>query len=91
MPGGKPAPGRTNRSYARGTLDRAGCWPAIGAKVARRQNARQALDYGAHGEVDATFVWATDAPIRKDQVGVVFTMATEIPTTIHIAVIIEHR
>jgi hypothetical protein len=46
--------------------------------------ARQALDSVAHAEVDATFVCATDAPIRKDQVDVVFTMA-EIPPTFHIA------
>ena len=83
----------TNRSigYARGTLDRAGYWLAIAAKAARRQNARQAFDYVAHAEVDATFVCATDAPIRKDRAGVVFTMATEIPTTFHIAVVVEHR
>jgi hypothetical protein len=28
---------------------------------------------------------------RKDQVGVVFTMATEIPTTFHVAVAVGHR
>jgi ABC-type molybdate transport system substrate-binding protein len=70
---------------------RAGCWQAIAAKAARTQNARQALDYVAHAEVDATFVCATDAPVRKDQVGVVFTMATEIPTTFHVAVVVGQR
>ena len=67
VPGGQPAPGRTNRSiigYTRGALDRAGRWPAIAAKAARTQNARQALDYVARAEVDATFVRATDVPIR---------------------------
>ncbi len=44
----------------------------------------------AHAELDATFVCATNAPVRKDQVGVVFT-ATEIPTTFHVAVAVGHR
>ena len=66
VPGGQPAPvneSEHHRLYP-GRLDRAGRWPAIAAKAARTQNARQALDYVARAEVDATFVRATDVPIR---------------------------
>jgi molybdate transport system substrate-binding protein len=73
--------------YARDALERAGRWPALEAKAIYTQNVRQALDYVARAEVDVAFVYATDAAIRKDQVRVAFTVATEVPINYPIAAI----
>ena len=54
--------------YARGALQQAGLWPALQAKLISTQNVRQSLDYVARGEVDAGFVYATDAQAMSDRV-----------------------
>jgi molybdate transport system substrate-binding protein len=75
--------------YAQQALERAGRWPAIGAKAIYTQNVRQSLDYVARAEVDVAFVYATDAEIHKDRVRVAFPLATEVPITYPIAVVAE--
>ena len=65
--------------YAKAVLEQAGLWPAIEPKVVGAQAARQALDYVARGEVDAAFVYATDAALMADRVRVAFTVATVTP------------
>jgi len=55
-------------SYARGALQAAGLWPAVQAKAITTQNVRQSLDYVSRGEVDAGFVYATDAQAMPDRV-----------------------
>ncbi|MCD9086981.1 molybdate ABC transporter substrate-binding protein [Stenotrophomonas sp. SY1] len=54
--------------YARGALQQAGLWTAVQAKTISTQNVRQSLDYVARGEVDAGFVYATDAQAMPDRV-----------------------
>ncbi len=83
---GNPASVPAGR-YTRSALEKAGRWPAIGAKAIYTQNVRQALDYVARAEVDVAFVYATDAAIRKDQVRVAFTVATEVPITYPVAAV----
>ena len=75
-PAGVPA-GR----YTRGALEAAKLWAAIEPKAIMAQSVRQVLDYVARGEVQAGFVYATDAAIMKDRVKVVTTVATEEPIT----------
>ena len=61
--------------YAQTALEAAKLWPALQAKAVGTLNGRQSLDYVARGEVDAGFVYATDATLMKDKVKV----AIEVP------------
>ncbi|MEO8004184.1 MAG: molybdate ABC transporter substrate-binding protein [Betaproteobacteria bacterium] len=62
--------------YSKAVLTASGHWDALLPKVVNTQNVRQSLDYVARGEVDAAFVYRTDAAILPDKVKV----ALEVPT-----------
>jgi molybdate transport system substrate-binding protein len=65
--------------YAQGALDKAGLWKDVKDKVISTQNVRQALDYVARNEVDAGFVYASDAQLMAGKVKVAFQVATTAP------------
>ena len=65
--------------YAQGVLEAAGLWTTISPKVIGAHSVRQALDYVARAEVDAGFVYATDAALMPDKVQVAFTVPTAQP------------
>jgi molybdate transport system substrate-binding protein len=65
--------------YAKGVLEAEGLWTAIEPKVIGAQSVRQALDYVARGEVDAGFVYSTDAALMPDKVKVALTVPTMKP------------
>src|SRR5260370_42472318 len=58
--------------YAEESLRALGLWDRLQPKVVFAENVRQALDYVARGEVDAGFVYATDAVTRARGVKVAF-------------------
>ena len=60
--------------YAKRALELAHLWPAVEAKAINTQNVRQSLDYVARGEVEAGFVYQTDAGIMPDKVKIAFTV-----------------
>ena len=71
--------------YTKAVLEKAQLWPAIEAKMIGAQSVRQVLDYVARGEVEAGFVYGTDAAIMPGKVRVAFTVPTETPVLYPIA------
>jgi molybdate transport system substrate-binding protein len=73
--------------YTRRSLEAAKLWGAVEPKAVMAQSVRQALDYVARGEVEAGFVYSTDAAIMKDKVKPVATVPTESAITYPIAAV----
>ncbi|MGB2818913.1 MAG: molybdate ABC transporter substrate-binding protein [Burkholderiaceae bacterium] len=66
---GKPVTVPAGR-YAQQALQTAGLWTTLVARLVYADNVRQVLDYVSRGEVDAGFVYATDAALMRDRVRV---------------------
>ncbi|HEX4235168.1 MAG TPA: molybdate ABC transporter substrate-binding protein [Caldimonas sp.] len=73
--------------YTKSVLEKAGLWPQIEAKMVGAQSVRQALDYVARGEVDAAFVYATDAAVMPEKVKIALVVPAEQPVLYPIAAI----
>lgn len=58
--------------YTKHALQTVELWDLVAAKAINTQHVRQTLDYVARGEVDAGFVYATDAAVMPDKVAVAF-------------------
>jgi molybdate transport system substrate-binding protein len=73
--------------YTKAALTKAGLWDALAAKLIMAESVRQVLDYLARGEVDAGFVYATDAKQGGAKVKTVAEVPVETPVTYPIAVL----
>lgn len=73
--------------YTKSVLESAGVWAAIEPKMIGASNVRQALDYVARAEVDAGFVYATDAALMPGKVKLAFTVPTTRPILYPVAVL----
>lgn len=71
--------------YAQKALASDGSWDTLQAKWIRAQSVRQVLDYVARGEVDAGFVYATDAAVAGDRVRIAFSVPLEEPVLYPVA------
>ena len=60
--------------YTKKVLEENALWGVIEPKIIRTQNVRQVLDYVARGEVDAGFVYATDAALMPEEVKISFAV-----------------
>jgi molybdate transport system substrate-binding protein len=81
---GNPASVPAGR-YTKRALEAAGLWKGIQAKTISTQNVRQSLDYVARGEVDAGFVYGTDAALMPGKVKVAFEAPLDTPISYPIA------
>lgn len=77
--------------YTKGVLEAAGQWAAIEPKMIGAHSVRQALDYVARAEVDAGFVYATDAALMPDKVKVALTVPTITPVLYPAAPLVASR
>ena len=73
--------------YTKGVLVKAGLTGKLAGKAVLAQNVRQCLDYVERGEVDAGFVYATDAAIARGKVDVALRVPATTPITYPIAVV----
>ena len=87
---GNPASVPAGR-YAQQALEQGKLWSAVQPKAIYALSVRQSLDYVARGEVDAGFVYNTDAAIQKTKVRVVSTVPSTVAITYPAAVIASSK
>lgn len=75
--------------YSRDVLTGARLWEPLQDRIIRTQNVRQSLDYVARNEVDAGFVYATDAALMADRVRVQLQVPTPGPIRYPVAITAE--
>jgi molybdate transport system substrate-binding protein len=83
---GKPETVPAGR-YAQQALEMQKLGELLRPKFIYADSVRQVLDYVSRGEVEAGFVYLTDAVIAKDKVKLVAELATEEPITYPIAIV----
>ncbi|MGO9375377.1 MAG: molybdate ABC transporter substrate-binding protein [Syntrophobacteraceae bacterium] len=73
--------------YAQEVLTYEGLWDELKPKFIFGESVRQVLDYVSRGEVDAGFVFATDAAVAKDHVSVALEATKHKPITYPISIV----
>jgi molybdate transport system substrate-binding protein len=85
---GNPASVPAGR-YARRVLEDAGLAGALESRAVLAQNVRQCLDYVSRDEVDAGFVYATDAAMARAQVRIALRLDSPTPITYPMAIVAQ--
>ncbi|PTT88555.1 molybdate ABC transporter substrate-binding protein [Pelomonas sp. HMWF004] len=75
--------------YTQQALERAQLWAPLQPKLVFADNVRQVLDYVSRGEVEAGFVYRTDAELLKDKVRIAMTVGGHAPVTYPVAVVAD--
>lgn len=83
---GKPTTVPAGR-YTQQTLTSANLWTVLEPKFVQADSVRQVLDYVSRGEVEAGFVYRTDALLLGDRVKIVLTPPGHTPVSYPIAVV----
>ena len=73
--------------YAKAALEKQGLWEVLAPKYVMGISVKQALEYVMRGEVEAGFVYGSDAVIAKDKVRVVAEIPTVTPILYPVAVV----
>lgn len=73
--------------YAKAALEKQGVWESLAPKMIHGISVKQVLEYVMRGEVEAGFVFATDAVIAKDKVRFVAEIPTVKPVVYPVAVV----
>lgn len=77
--------------YTKQVLDAANLWTTLEPKFVQADSVRQVLDYVGRGEVEAGFVYRTDAAVMGDKVKIVLSPSGNSPVTYPIAVVAESK
>ncbi len=77
--------------YTKQALDSANLWATLEPKFVQADSVRQVLDYVSRGEVEAGFVYRTDAAIMGDKVKIVLTAGGHTPVTYPTAVVSDSK
>lgn len=77
--------------YTQQALENAQLWVPLQPKLVFADNVRQVLDYVSRGEVEAGFVYQTDASLAKDKVHVAMTVGGHSPVTYPAAVVADSK
>jgi len=77
--------------YTKQALDAAKLWTVLEPRFVQADSVRQVLDYVARAEVEAGFVYRTDAALMGDRVKVVMSPPVTTPITYPVAVVAHSR
>jgi len=77
--------------YTKQALDAASLWTPLESKFVQADSVRQVLDYVGRGEVEAGFVYRTDAAVMADRVKIVLSPEGHTPVTYPVAVVADSK